>query len=296
MSPTGWSTRRWRRSAEPIGPGRPIGGPQPHGLFSRSDDAGPPADLASHEMTLGGDSVSDTPRTDGDDPIVEPVSDAAVEDSDFWDDEDGWDQGNGAAVGAGASPRLWFIGVAVVAVLVIGFLIFRGGGSDDPKANTNAGATTPDGGTTGAKQCANWPGIGGFGKPEISSKPGIHVWSDLKGWHISRVPGEGVPAVNAEVTNNDQDQPPSPKGDPSGGATEVVEGQTLKISLPASAEPSQADFDIGPYTTRAGHRAQGRGRCAAAGDHLHGGRRRPALDQPGGRPAGHEALRHLIQS
>ena len=195
----------------------------------------------SDETRSDDDPQDTTPSEDG-----EVSSSAELDDSDFWDDEDGWTDG-GAGRRSGGMPPVWIIAAVVLALVVIGVLVLKGGNKDD-NTTTAGGASTTVAGATG-KQCATWPGVGGLGKPKIADKPGIHMWSDLDGWHISRVPGANVPAVSATVTNNDTDTPPKPKPNPTGGATAVRDAETVKITLPASADPSQASFEPGPYSS-----------------------------------------------
>jgi len=197
--------------------------------------------------------VSDETRSDDDPQDTTPSEEgevaaaADVDDSDFWDDEDGWTDG-GTERRSGGMPPVWIIAAVVLALVVIGIVVLKGGDKNKDDTTTAGGATTTVAGATG-KQCATWPGVGGLGKPKIADKPGIHMWSDLQGWHISRVPGAQVPAVSATITNNDADTPPKPKPNPTGGATVTREAETVKITLPASADPSQASFEPGPYSS-----------------------------------------------
>ena len=197
--------------------------------------------------------MSDETRSDDDPQETTPpdggevASAADVDDSDFWDDEDGWSDG-GAGRSSGGMPPVWIIAAVVLALVVIGIVVLKGGNKDDNTTTTASGTSTTVAGATG-KQCATWPGVGGLGKPKIADKPGVHMWSDLEGWHISRVPGANVPAVSATVTNNDADTPPKPKPNPTGGATVAQDAETVKITLPASADPSQASFEPGPYSS-----------------------------------------------
>jgi len=192
--------------------------------------------------------VSDTPRSD-----EEPQDGGAigsVEDSDFWDDDDGWDdRSSRRGSGGGGIPPAWIIGIVVVALVVIAALVVRGG-SDDGDEKASGGS---DGKTTepadGGEQCATWPGIGGLGRPPVADEPGIHVWSDLEGWHVNRVPGAGVPAVTAVITNNDADNPPKAKEGATGGATAAADGATLTLLIPDGAEPAEASFEPGAYST-----------------------------------------------
>ncbi|MBX3284659.1 MAG: hypothetical protein KF703_04880 [Actinobacteria bacterium] len=195
--------------------------------------------------------MSDDPRSDE---TTEAPADAGaignVDDSDFWDDDDGWDdrsprRGSG---GGGGVPPAWIIGIVVVALVVIAALVVRGGKDDsNDTASGDGGQTTQP--ADGGEQCATWPGIGGLGRPPIADEPGIHVWSDLEGWHVNRVPGAGVPAVTAVITNNDADNPPKAKEGATGGATAAMDGATLSLLIPDGTEPAEASFEPGAYST-----------------------------------------------
>lgn len=195
---------------------------------------------------LEGSSVSDDQRG-ADEPIDEPVT-GSQDIEDDWDDD--WDDEPAARSGGGLP--IW-VGIAgLVAVLVLVAVVVATRGSDDDKGTDAAGGgteTTQAGGGD-AQQCADWPGIGGLGAPDIVTEPGLHMWSDLDGWHVSRVPGEGVTGVVATVqTNGASDDLPSQKS-VTGGATIQADGSQLKITLPDGATASQADFDIGSYATK----------------------------------------------
>ncbi len=178
------------------------------------------------------------------DPSVQGASDEEiVDDWDDWDDEPVRRQGSGIPVWVGVA------GVAALLLLVAVLLATRG--SDDNGADpVSAGGSTPSGAADGGgEECADWPGIGGLGAPEVVSQPGLHMWSDLEGWHLSRVPGDGVPGLNATVrTNGSEDDLPTQKG-VSGGATIEEAGNELKVVLPEGAEASRADFEIGSYAS-----------------------------------------------
>lgn len=199
--------------------------------------------------------MSDTPRSDDEPQDDEPQGDdpqdgaiGSVEDSDFWDDDD-WDDRSSRRGSGGGMPPVWIIGAVVLALVVIVALVVRGG-DDDAKTSSGSGdETTEPGGSTDGEQCATWPGIGGLGRPPVADEPGIHVWSDLEGWHVNRVPGAGVPAVTAVVTNNDADNPPTAKDGATGGATAVLDGATLTLLIPDGDQPAEASFEPGAYST-----------------------------------------------
>lgn len=192
--------------------------------------------------------MSDTPRSD-----EEPKDGGAVdsvEDSDFWDDDDGWDDRSPRRGSGGGMPPIWLIGVVVLALVVIAALVVRSGADDGDETTSGAsGQTSEPGDAAEGEQCATWPGIGGLGRPPVADEPGIHVWSDLEGWHVNRVPGAGVPAVTAVITNNDADNPPKAKDGAIGGATAALDGATLTLLIPDGDQPAEASFEPGAYST-----------------------------------------------
>ncbi len=190
--------------------------------------------------------MSDTPRSD-----EEPNDGGAVgsvEDSDFWDDDDGWDDRSSRRGSGGGIPPAWIIGVVALVLVVVVALIVRGGSDDDGETSSGSGDKTSEPGG-GENQCATWPGIGGLGRPPVADKPGIHVWSDLEGWHVNRVPGAGVPAVTAVITNNDADNPPKAKDGATGGAIAALDGSTLTVTVPDGDQPAEASFEPGAYAS-----------------------------------------------
>lgn len=191
--------------------------------------------------------MSDTPRSDEEPQDSAPASN--VDDSDFWDDDDGWDDRSSRRGSGGGMPPVWLIGVVVLALVVIAALVVRSGADDDGETSSGSGDQTsqPEGGE--GEQCATWPGIGGLGRPPVADEPGIHVWSDLEGWHVNRVPGAGVPAVQAVITNNDADNPPKAKEGAIGGATSAMDGSTLTLLIPDGDQPAEASFEPGAYST-----------------------------------------------
>lgn len=191
--------------------------------------------------------MSDSPRSDEEPQDAHAVG--SVEDSDFWDDDDGWDDRSSQRGAGGGIPPAWIIGVVVVALVVIAALVLRSGSDDEGENASGSGNKTTEPGGDGADQCATWPGIGGLGRPPVADKPGIHVWSDLEGWHVNRVPGAGVPSVTAVVTNNDVDNPPKAKDGATGGATAVLDGDTLTLTVPDGDQAAEASFEPGAYAS-----------------------------------------------
>jgi hypothetical protein len=55
--------------------------------------------------------------------------------------------------------------------------------------------------------------------------------------------------VTAVITNNDADNPPTLKDGATGGATGVLDGATLTLTVPDGAEPAEASFEPGAYST-----------------------------------------------
>lgn len=188
--------------------------------------------------------------------IPEPVVDAENQVGDTssandWDnedwDEDDWDDEPPRSGGGGIPLWVGIAGVIAILLLIAALISARGSNDDNTVV---AGGSAPSGSAEGAaKECADWPGLGGLGAPEIVTQPGIHMWSDLKGWHLSRVPGEDVPGLIATVqTDGSEDDLPSEKA-VVGGAKVEPSGNQLKVSLPAGDAGSQADFEIGSYVT-----------------------------------------------
>lgn len=164
---------------------------------------------------------------------------------DFWDDEE-WEATPSGRSGGGPST-LWVV-AAVVAVLVVVALVAAN--RDEPDDGSGPGGQAES--AASVQQCATWPAVGGLGAPEVVTKAGLHMWSDLKGWHLRRVPGEAVPALTATVNAADPEgraQDVEPKGRASGGAKASTRGRTLTATLPAGDQPSQVDFEPGPFSS-----------------------------------------------
>lgn len=175
---------------------------------------------------------------------VPPVDD----DDDFWDDDDWADRPRRQG---GGVPPAWIIAGVVVVLIVIGIVVVSNG-KDDDQTQAGGGGGGQTTAAEGGDQCATWPPVGGLGKPTVASKPGIHMWSDLDGWHLSRVPGPGVPSLVATVSATDasgNSQDVEPKGTATGGASATAADQRLTVILPAGETPSQADFEPGVYSS-----------------------------------------------
>ena len=184
----------------------------------------------------------------------EPRSPGAADpatDDDFWSEGDDADRGT-----SGLSP--WVLGAgALIVVVIIALLLTRGSDDEDePSASgpTTSVAQSGGDGSPGSQEtstpgvCLNWPkAVSNFAEPDIASEPGLHLWIDVSGWHVRRVPGEGVPAGTVEFTTMNADHPLL-VGDASGGATSVAEeGGRVVLTFPASDQVADAAFKVPFY-------------------------------------------------
>ncbi|MCU1369452.1 MAG: hypothetical protein JWO77_646 [Ilumatobacteraceae bacterium] len=184
------------------------------------------------------------------------------------DDEDLW--GASERNGEPVDRRIVFGIVGVVAVLVLAFLVFGGGGSDGDgdeqavKTTTADGQPPADGGTTqvtsqrapfgavgitpttlppGATPtgCGDWDTAFNFPPKEI--KQGVSIWSDFEGWHV-RLSGTTVPELSGSVTG--QYTPPV-QGQTGGDVVVTPDeaGKRLTFTIKPGVEPVGFDFSTG---------------------------------------------------
>lgn len=210
----------------------------------------------------------DVDAIDDADPASPTVDDGADDAESDFDDEELWGPSDRAATPV--DKRIIFGVVGVVAVLILGFVVFGGGSSSsdggddastktstDGKGETGGGSTqvtsqrapynatgiTPTTLPPGAEPtgCGDWDSAFNFPPAEITE--GVYIWSDFEGWHV-RVAGTAVPELSGSVTG--QYMPPL-QGQTEGivSVTPDEAGKRLTFSMAPGGEPVGFDFSAG---------------------------------------------------
>lgn len=174
-------------------------------------------------------------------------------------DQGEWDEGGGGLTRQ-QTIRIAQVGLVVLALIVVGIVVFANKGGDDESSDKKGGntSTTAADGSTGSTK-ADWPrNVGGrppaLGKrnqtadkvtPGPAAKPGVYLWNDFDGWHLWVVKGDGVPAITGSMVSNAA----------FGKAVSAIEGngkvtmkdKTVAFELPVDVPLSGVDFNPGFY-------------------------------------------------
>lgn len=184
---------------------------------------------------------------------------------------DGWQDEHEAGEGEGADS-LWafdpedeetpkpsplplvLLAIGVLAVIAVLVAVLAGGDGDDDKGQTAmAGGATIAGGAgseaaADPTTCLRWPvTVDAVAEPPGAVAPGIHVWFDFTGWHLRRVPGEGVPGAVVTVVSTNAEHAAT-AGATGGGATATPgEAGAIVVTLPEGDQVSDAAFAVPFY-------------------------------------------------
>ena len=104
---------------------------------------------------------------------------------------------------------VWLLAGLALASVGIGVL-FVAKGNDTGTGATAPAARAKKGAGPKRSTCGIWPQVESFVPPPGAVRPGVHVWVDVKRWHVRLVPAAGLDAISGTVTVA------------GGGATEVA--------------------------------------------------------------------------
>jgi hypothetical protein len=161
--------------------------------------------------------------------------------------------------------RIGALGVVAALVIVVGLVGVRSQGDsgdlvaargrsrerDTMPTSTSSGeradpaatsSSTTDGpptsqAVTSTPFCEDWPGVVGGHQTDVSSSTGVHIWSDLGGWHLrNNGPTEVVVKISAAGTMTVKAH---------GGATASTgSGKLITLTIPAGDGADGPDLDI----------------------------------------------------